>query len=315
MTLLPILRKGDKVGVWTASDPVIGTDAEQWVHRGRNALEKMGFPVVFGKSLTARTDYTAGSADCRWRDFSDFIQNPQIKLILTAMGGENAHQILPLMDFELVTRYPKIIMGYSDPTVFLNPIVTLSKVPTFYGYHLASFDPQWRWFGGYDRDCFEQMFIKAVSPFEVPPAGPRECWREGVGEGPLIGGCLTDLIKLLATPWEPLWDSSILILETMGQNLQKIDVHITHLLQTGVFERISGLVLGKFYDCGESSKNKKTLKEVVMNILSDFQFPILKTEDFGHFSHICPLPLGVKCQLSATTKSLRILDPIFKKSQ
>jgi len=268
-----------------------------------------------GKSLTARTDYTAGSAGCRWRDFSDLLRNPQIKLILTAMGGENAHQILPLMNFELVTSYPKIIMGYSDPTVFLNPIVTLSKIPVFYGYHLASFDPQWPWFGDYDRDCFEQMFIKAVSPFEVPPASPRECWREGVGEGPLIGGCLTDLIKLLATPWEPLWDSSILILETMRQSLQKIDVHFTHLLQTGVFERISGLVLGKFYDCGESSKNKKTLKEVVMNILSDFQFPILKTEDFGHFSHICPLPLGVKCQLSATTKSLRILDPIFKKSQ
>ena len=311
--LLSRLNKGDKIGIWTASDPIVGTESAQWIDRGKKALERLGFSVVIGNTLTTQTYYTAGTAECRWDDFSNFIKDPEVKLIMTALGGENAHQILPLIDFELISQHPKIIMGYSDPTVFLNPIATFSKIPTFYGYHLASFDPKWLWFGDYDRDCFKRIFINADSPFEIPASSPRECWREGVCEGHLVGGSLTDLTKLLATPWEPSWDGAILILETMNQTSQNIDVYMTHLLQAGVFDRISGLVLGKFYNCCASSQYEKPLKEIIMDILSGFSFPILKTVDFGHFSHMCPLPLGIKCRVNAHMRSFRILEPMLQK--
>ena len=307
--LLSPLKKGDKVGVWAASDPIFGTEATQWVARGRDTLEEMGFPVIYGESLTARTHYTAGTAELRWRDLSNFIQNKEIKLIITALGGQNANQILPLMDFELIAKHPKIIMGYSDPTVFLNPIVSFSKIPSFYGYHLASFDPKWPWFADYDRHCFEEILISAKNPFEIPASAPRECWREGVVTGSLLGGSLTDLTKLLGTAWEPIWDGAILILETMNLTPQKIDVYLTHLLQAKVFDQVVGLVLGKFHNCNISTLN---LKKMILNILSDYKFPILKTQDFGHFSHMCPLPLGVKCQIHSTKKIFQIIDPIFE---
>ena len=307
-TRLPRLNKGDKIGVWTASDPVIGTQAEQWIQRGKKVLKNMDYSIIEGETLTVQTGHTAGTAKCRWQDFSNFINDPEIKMILTALGGENAHQILPLIDFKLIARFPKIIMGYSDPTVFLNPITSFSKIPTFYGHHLASFDPEWPWFGNYDRYCFDQIFLNPQSSFEIPASSPRECWKEGIAEGKLVGGCLNDLIKLLATPWEPVWDNSILILETMKQTPQIIDVHFTHLLQAGVFHRISGMILGKFYDCGEP----QILKEMILNILSPYCFPILKTVDFGHFSHFCPLPLGGKIQINAQKKSFQIIEPLFE---
>ena len=308
--LLPRLNKGDKIGVWTASDPISGTQAEHWVQRGKKILESMGYSILEGKTLTAKTHYTAGTPECRWQDFLHFIKHPEIKMILTALGGENAHQILPLIDFELISRHPKIIMGYSDPTVFLNPIASLSKVPTFYGPHLASFDPEWPWFGDYDKKCFEQIFLKAQTPFDIPPSDLRQCWREGLAEGHLIGGSLTDLRKLLATPFEPVWDGAILILETMKQTSQNVDVYLTHLLQAGVFMRISGLILGKFYECGDP----QLLKKIIMDILSPYNFPILKTVDFGHFSHFCPLPLGGKIKMNAREKSFQITEPLFKEN-
>ena len=313
MTNLLKLHKSDKIGVWTASDPIIHTQATQWISRGQKVLESMGFTIVTGTTLTTQTDYTAGTAELRWQDFLNFITDPDIKMILTALGGENAHQILPLMDFQLIAKHPKIIMGYSDPTVFLNPIFQLSKIPTFYGPHLASFDPQWPWFNNYDRDCFHRMFIQSEDFFEIPPSGPRECWNEGVCEGPLVGGCLTDLVKLLGTPWEPDWNGAILILETMKQTPQNIDVYITHLMQAGAFKNIAGLILGKFYNCN-SERYNKPLKNIILDICGT-RFPILKTVDFGHFSHFCPLPLGIKCRLNSKEKSLHILEPIFKKSQ
>lgn len=307
--MLSCLNKGDKIGVWTASDPIFGTQAVQWVQRGKKNLESMGYSIIEGETLKIQTGYTAGSAKLRWQDFSRFIMDPEIKMILTALGGENAHQILPLIDFQLIARFPKIIMGYSDPTVFLNPIASFSKIPAFYGPNLASFDPEWPWFGDYDRHCFDQIFLKTQSSFEAPPSSSRECWKEGEAQGKLVGGCLNDLMKLLATPWEPVWDGVILILETMKQTSQNIDVHFTHLLQAGVFQRISGMILGKFYDCG----SPEVLKKMILNILSPYSFPILKTVDFGHFSHFCPLPLGRKIQMNAQKKSFQIIEPLFEK--
>ena len=312
---LSALKQGDKVGVWTASDPIIGTEAVQWINRGKKKLEEMGFPVVLGGTLSTKTGYTAGTPEYRYKEFLHFIKNPEIKMIITALGGENAHHILPLMDFELIGCHPKIIMGYSDPTVFLNPISTFSKIPTFYGPHLSSFDPEWPWFGDYDKKCFERIFINAESPFEVPPAGPRESWgRRGISEGRLVGGSLTDLTKLLSTPWEPDWDNAMLILETMNQSFQKIDVHITHLLQAGVFDRISGLILGKFYNCIPPSEGEQSLKALITRLLSNFKLTVLKTVDFGHFSHICPLPLGAKCRINTKTKCIYIQEQVINQS-
>ncbi len=316
MTPVPTLKYGDKIGVFTASDPVIGTFAEESVRRGQNTLEKMGFRVLRGETLSLQTDHTAGTAQQRYNDFLNFIKNPEVKMILTAMGGENAHDILPLIDFDLIAQNPKIIMGYSDPTVFLNPIAKLSKIPVFYGYHLASFDPEWDWFGEYDKKCFKDLFLSAKQSFEVPVSGKRECWKEGVCEGSLVGGSLTDLTKLVGTPWEPDWNNSILILESMNQTFQNIDVCLTYFKQVGIFNKISGLVLGTFHNCNHGAflKSKKNLKKIFLDNLSDFNFPILKTVDFGHFSHICPLPLGSNCRLNSLEKTIHILTPLFLKT-
>ncbi len=205
MILLPPLKKGDKIGVWTPSDPVVGTVAEGWIQRGREYLERQGFVLKMGKTLKAHTAYTAGTVKCRVKDFLTFVEDPNIKMIITALGGENAHQILPFIDFDKVASHPKIIMGYSDPTVFLNPIARFSGIPTFYGFHLASFDPRWPYFSDYDKNCFQKIFLNRMDvPFEIPPSGVRECWRKGKTHGShLIGGCLNDLVKLLATPMNP----------------------------------------------------------------------------------------------------------------
>lgn len=103
MQLLPSLCKGDKVGVWTASDPIVNTPASQWIERGTKTLKQMGFTVVNGATLNTQTKYTAGTAELRWKDFSSFIKDPDIKLILTALGGENAH--LGLLKFKFKNTF------------------------------------------------------------------------------------------------------------------------------------------------------------------------------------------------------------------
>lgn len=309
--ILPVqLQNDDTIGVLALSNPVYETEVAEWVNRGVQSLKNEGFRVLLGSTLFTKNHYTSAIAANRWNDFEKMIRNPSIKVIMTAIGGENAHQILPLIDFELIIKNPKIIIGYSDPTVFLNPISERCNMPTFYGPHIISFDPKWNWYSEYSINCFKSLLMKSQTSFVVPPSDIRECWQEGIAKGRLVGGCLVDLIKLLGTPWEPDWKGKILILESVNQSPQNIDVFLTHLYQAGVFDKIEGLILGKFHNCISSRKKDKPLKKIFQDVLKDLKFPILKTVDFGHFSDICPFPLGAMCEMNATAQTVTFLEPV-----
>ena len=237
----------------------------------------------------------------------------RVAILVTAIGGENTHQLLPLIDFNLIIKSPKIIIGYSDPTVLLNPISERCNMPTFYGHHVISFDPKWTWYSEYSINCFKNLLMNSQIPFIVPSSDTRECWKDGIAQGRLVGGCLIDLIKLLGTPWEPDWKGKILILESVNQSPQSIDVSLTHLHQAGVFNEIKGLILGKFHNCITSRKEDRSLKKIFQDILKNSRFPILKTVDFGHFSDICPFPLGIMCEVNATAQTVTFLEPVVTK--
>ncbi|MCA9940883.1 MAG: LD-carboxypeptidase [Anaerolineales bacterium] len=309
----PRLQPGDMIAVFTASDPLT-PEVWQWVERGIEQLRAMGFGVVTGQTLFRQHYYMAGTPAERWQDLRQFVCDERVKMIMTAMGGENANQLLPLLDYELIRAHPKIITGYSDPTVLLNAIQTRAGLITFYGFHAASFDPLWPWFGQYDRTSFAQLFLEGSTPLRIQPAADRETWRGGVAEGAFVGGCLSDVRKLLGTPYEPDWRNKILILEDVQKKPQHLDVALTHLKQAGVFAGINGLLLGKFHDCVDSTHTdwNPPLSHLFLSITEEFQFPILKTEEFGHFSHICPIPLGCLGRIDATAQTIDVLEPYLE---
>ena len=218
-------------------------------------------------------------------------------------------------DKEIIEKSnPKIIMGYSDPTALINPITEKTNLITFYGHHVSSFDPNWPWFGEYDMKYFAKILMSDEVPGLIEPSIERETWRKGVAEGEFVGGCLTDFRKLIGTPFEPDFKNKILILEQLSESPQEINVVITHFKQAKVFDKISGLLLGKFYNCidKEHEERNKPLKNVFLDELKEYDFPILKTEDFGHFSHMFPIPIGAKGRINATNKTIEILENVVR---
>lgn len=305
------LQHGDTIGVFTASNPITD-EVNQWLQNGIKRLKEMGFNIVTGKNLFKKNYYTAGSPAERYSDFRELIENKEVKMIITAMGGENAHQILELIDFELIKKNPKIIMGHSDPTVLLNPIFERIRLITFYGHHACSFDPNWQWFGEYDMKHLKKILMEPKIPGAIEPSTERENWKDGIAEGEFVGGCMTDLRKLVGTPFEPDWKNKILILEQIGEPPQEINVVLTHFKHAGVFDKVSGLLLGKFYECMDKKHEDwdKPLNDVFLDELKEYDFPILKTEDFGHFSHMFPVPIGAKGRIDATNKTIEILEDV-----
>jgi muramoyltetrapeptide carboxypeptidase len=51
-----------------------------------------------------------------------------------------------------------------------------------------------------------------------------------------------------------------------------------------------------------------TVKDVVLDVLGDYDFPVLAGVDFGHTGPNLPLPIGIRAEVDATARTLRLLE-------
>jgi len=236
--------------------------------------------------------------------------NPEIKAIYCAHGGDTANQILSLINYELIKNNPKIFLGMSDIDVLHLAINTKTDLVVFHGS-----DPKSG--RGFDLDIdytwqnFQNRLINKSK--EIPASSERICVREGVVEGKIIGCNLSSILKLAGTPYFPNFENSILFLEGYSENTKKAIFKLQQLKEIGVFNKIKGIVIGSvlgFQDKEWIKENNIKVKyeDIVLDITKEYDFPILKTNDFGHRSPNCFLPIGAKVKLDATNKSIEIID-------
>lgn len=303
------LEPGDKVGIISPSEPVI---YRKKFLRGVEALKKLGFRVVLGKNVFREYGaYMAGRDEERVADLNAMFKNPEIKAIFCSRGGMASNRLLDLIDYEAIKRNPKVFMGYSDITVLLNAIYRKTGLITFHGPTVESVFS----FGFSGKHKYtREYFLKAVT--ESRAVGPVRRWREleilkkGKARGVLVGGNLSVLRTLVGTPYEPDWGGKILFWEEVTETAEYIDFCLSHLRLAGVFEKISGMVIGKLVKCDilrsdDDWKKEKALPvgKIVLELCRNYKFPIIKGIAFGHYYPQITLPIGIKASVD-TSKNL-----------
>ncbi len=135
----------------------------------------------------------------------------------------------------------------------------------------------------------------------------------GKASGPLVGGCLVDLIYTIGTPWEPDLDGAIFFFEDVGKAPIQIDRALLHLEQTGKLDGVRGVVVGELAGCEwyehTSAPRSKTLEEVLESRLGGLGVPVLYGLPLGHGASIATLPLGVRATVDADAATLTIDEP------
>jgi muramoyltetrapeptide carboxypeptidase len=129
-------------------------------------------------------------------------------------------------------------------------------------------------------------------------------FRAGVGEGKVIGGCLTLLCRSLGTPWEIKTRNKILLLEDVNEPIYKIDGMLWHLKQAGKFKGVRGIVFGEMVNCPPCKKNGGSFKETLQDVFAGSSFPIVTDFPSGHGREMLTLPMGVEARLDTKTKTL-----------
>jgi len=329
MSNITKLKLGDSIGIFSPSAPITYSCPNRF-KRSKEYLQSKGFKIVEG-SLTGKYDYyRSGSIKARAEELNALIRNPEIKCIMATIGGMNSNSILPYINYEEFKRDPKIIIGYSDVTAILLAIYAQTGVSTYYGPALvASFgelppfvDETYRYFKEILIDETQFPYI-----FETPKYWTDEQinWEtqdkskeerenkwitvyEGIARGRVIGGNLNTMQGIWGSKYMPeIKDGDIIFIEDSLKDSGTIERSFSFLKINGVFDRISGIILGK-HELFDDLKTGRKPYEILLEVLGDIKLPFIADFDCCHTHPMMTLPIGSQIELDATTKKITIMQ-------
>ncbi|MFP4423739.1 MAG: LD-carboxypeptidase [Candidatus Woesearchaeota archaeon] len=300
--LVPLLKKGDTIGIVSPSN--IMTDyKKELLDNTTQVIEKMGLKIRLGEHARSIDKYgvSAGEPKERASDINQMFLDPSIKAIWCAQGGDTANQVLELLDYETITNNPKIFIGLSDNTTLLNGIYKKTGLVTFHGPDAKAGKTSEYFDSEYSHEEFKRRFIKGSKNI-----GERDTKiiRPGKAKGILLGGNLRCLLKLAGTGYMPDFTGAILLLEDYSSNIKSTLFLLTQMRQMGIFDKISGVVTGQIYGMDTEKQydgkgNRIYFEEILLDITSDYNFPILKVDAFGHKCPSTFLPIGAMAEMDS----------------
>ena len=225
-------------------------------------------------------------------------QDQEIKAIFCARGGYGSLRLLDKIRYDLIKENPKILVGYSDITALLMAIHRKTGLVTFHG-------PMIRELTAKDQSNWENLLrlLSSNQPTELSLI-EGTALIQGQATGPLMGGNLSLICHLIGTDFMPSLDGCILFVEEKGEALYRLDRMLTHLSLTNQLKRISGLIAGRFEECGEMS----TINQLLMDIALDLDIPLIAGVPVGHGQKNVALPLGIQAELDTNKMTLFITE-------
>ena len=297
---------GSTIGIVS---PGSAAETRAEVQRGLAWWQAQGYQVKLMPGALEEADWHAGSAEVRARDLQQAFADPEIDAIQTMRGGYGSAQLIPLLDMPAILDHPKAFFGLSDITA-LHVAFNAAGMATFYGPSLTMVgnpSPP-----AFTTDRFLDV-LRGKSTGLVPADAARLNLiglSPGRASGRLLGGCLSDFLYTLGTPWEIDLDGAILFFEEVGQAPIRLDRMLLYLEQIGKLRGVRGVVVGELAGCEwhewQSSPRSKTLENVLIGRLGHLGVPILYGLPLGHGATLATLPLGVEATIDADAQTLTI---------
>lgn len=329
MNRIDILKKGDLIGIFSPSSPITYSCPKRF-ERAKKYLQDKGFKIVEG-NLTGKYDfYRAGSIKERAEELNNLIRDPEVKCIMSTIGGMNSNSLLPYIDYEAFKKNPKIIIGYSDVTAILLAIYEQTGISTYYGPALVASFGELPPFVDATFEYLKEITmdeIKIPYVFEIPQYWTDEYvnWEtqdrgkeerenrwitiyEGVARGRVIGGNLNTMQGIWGSKYMPeIKDGDILFIEDSLKDAATIERSFSFFKVNGVFDRISGIILGK-HELFDDLKTGKKPYEILLEVLGNKKLPFIADFDCCHTHPMMTLPIGCEIELDATNKKVSIIE-------
>lgn len=313
------IKPGDTFGICAPS----GAFNNDIFSRGINVLKSMGFNVHIPDEIYEKKRYMAGDDQLRASVVNALFKNSDINAIICARGGFGALRTLDYIDYDMISKHPKLFVGFSDITALLVTIVQRSLVQVLHGPVVTTLAD------ASDitlRSLYQQLTSSyklltcAYSSYESTITSdlldsaynlvPVRTLREGSASGRLTGGNLSTLCHLTGTRFQPNLDGAILFLEDVGEPPYKIDRMLTQMKLAGMFSGVKGVIVGSFERCGDHAisgvdnipRTYNVIDEIMIEIFDNLEQPIVAGINAGHCNINISLRFGTLVEINTHNK-------------
>ena len=286
------LKIGDTIGIIAPSGPITKNKLED-INNSILLMEKAGFKMQFSKNAFSNSLGYGATAKEKAQDINNMFKDENIKAIICATGGNNSNSLFEYIDYEEIKKHPKIICGFSDVTSILNIIYEKTKLITFSG---ATFKSLTSWETDYGYKEIIKRFVDAKLELGQPQ-DKYETIKQGTAKGKLVGGNLSRTVNLVCGKYK------ILFIEETGYESEPADIshYLYYMKQNDVFEKIQGIWIGNY-----EHESKIKIEQIVLDVLQDeYNFPIIKSNNFGHIDKKTVIPIGIEAKID-TDKEYKI---------
>ena len=296
------LKKGDTIGLITPGSYI----SDEALEKAVKNIEALGFRPKLAKNIRAKRGFNAGTDQERLNDLHDMFADTAIKGIWCARGGYGCGRLLPYIDYRLIKKNPKVLIGYSDITALLQAIYCKTGLICFHGPVGASD------FTNYTVSNLINVLMEPKAKYVIQlnqDVPTTTVIQAGQATGLLVGGNLSLLASLVGTDFQLEMKDKLLFIEEIGEKPYRIDRMLTQLRQANHLNKAAGIALGTFQDCeAEKEDNSLSLIETLRDRLADLNLPLIYGLSFGHIANQCTLPVGLKAKLDTQQSTITLLE-------
>jgi muramoyltetrapeptide carboxypeptidase len=219
--------------------------------------------------------------------------------------------LLQALDYTLIGRNPKILVGFSDITALQLALWRRCRLISFNGPMVGvDMSPP---VNRFTEEHFWRMMTSGEKNLKLSlGTETAHVHRAGSFQGRLLGGNLSLLVNMLGTPFMPSFRNSILFVEEVGEDCYRVDKMLTQLRNAGMFRLLRGMLAGQFTDClpMKSIPDSQSMEDVLREVTGWFRAPIVSGLPFGHRSEKLTLPIGAGARVRTRVMTLEIVGPV-----
>ncbi|MFO0791125.1 MAG: LD-carboxypeptidase [Pirellulales bacterium] len=313
----------------------------------KQRLEALGFKVRLPENLYRKKGFLGGTDEQRAAELMQAFADPDVDAIFPGTGGYGTTRIIDKLDYDVIRKNPKILIGFSDITGLHIAINQQTGLVTFHSPNpefglgsdddLLPYTAHWFWrailatnkfpallgrgqgSAQHDADTIGYTIFTHLTKnsnldeklfTDVPHPVTL---HGGKARGRLIGGNLSVMHAMMGSPYEIQTAGKILFIEDVGEAPYRVDRMLNTLRLAGKFDHVAGIILGQFSARQEEPKwdDDESIDDVLGDYFGKLNVPVVTHFPLGHVRYNTTLPVGAMAELDGDAQTVRLLeDPV-----
>lgn len=279
----PPLQIGDKVAITATARKISLAELAPAI----DLLKTWGLVPVIGDSIDRDYQQFAGTDEQRAAALQRFLDDPDIKAIWFARGGYGTARIIDQLDWSVFCRHPKWLVGYSDTTALQSHVWQCLQISSLHATLSSNV------LKNTEQSLSTLRQALMGQSINYTPLLPNPLNRVGVASGELVGGNLSVLYSIVATPSDLQPQQCLLFLEDLDEYLYHIDRMMLALRRSGKLAQLSGLIIGGMTDMRDNAiPFGKNAYEIIAEHVQNYSYPVLFGFSAGHIANNQTLVIG-----------------------